>query len=164
MQSPDAPIAFNGNGSWVGRLYIRAYTDMGPEYLIIPTSLEVCVSAYFSDGIDQLQLGVKTWFDDGLRPNFYPLNYPSLSGTKATNLSHACFSDGASDPFPTDASVEPFTGSWLPRTAETGEPSRLVRGTCEAAASRPARSGRQRDRARSSRRRRRASRRRSLLI
>ena len=126
MQSPDAPIAFNGNGSWVGRLYIRAYTDMGPEYLIIPTSLEVCISAYFSDGIDQLQLGVKTWFDDGLRPNFYPLNYPSLSGTKATNLSHACFSDGASDPFPTDASVEPFTGSWLPRTAESGEPSRLV--------------------------------------
>lgn len=126
MQSPDAPIAINGNGSWVGRLFIRAYTGMGPEYLIIPKSLEVCISAYFSDGIDQLQLGVKTWFDDGLRPSFYPLNYPSLSGTKATNLSHACFSDGASAPFPTDASVEPFTGSWLPRTAESGEPSRLV--------------------------------------
>ena len=122
MQSPDAPIAINGNGSWVGRLYIRAYTGMGPEYLVIPTSLEVCISAYFSDGIDQLKLGVKTWFDDGLRHTFYPLNFPSLSGTKATNLSHACFSDGASDPFPTDASIEPFTGSWL----DSGGPSRLV--------------------------------------
>ena len=44
MQSPDAPIAINGNGSWAGMLYIRAYTGMGPEYAVVPSSLKVRVS------------------------------------------------------------------------------------------------------------------------
>ena len=155
MHSPDAPIAINGNGSWAGLLYIRAYTGMGPEYAVVPTSLkvrvstlrsplsphtpvassthacgladlQVCISASFSDGINRLYLGTKTWFGGGLRPTWSALSYPSLSGVKATNLSHACFSDGASAAFPTDASAEPFTGTWLPHSNYIGEPSRLV--------------------------------------
>ena len=83
------------------------------------------MSATFSDGIDQLNVGLKTWLDGGPAHRWTPLMSPSTAGGRATHLHRACFGDGASAPFPADASAEPFTGSWLPRSAEIGEPSRL---------------------------------------
>ena len=94
---------------------------------MVPSSLTVCVSAWFTGGIDKLQVQFRSWLEGEVgSKSVNPLSYAALSGATATNLSHACFSDGASAPFPTDASAEPFTGTWLPRSQESGELAGLI--------------------------------------
>ena len=125
MSSPDGAHAIEGPGVRAGWLNIYAYSDMGVEYMVLPSSLSLCFTVSFSDGVDKLQLILKTWFDDGAK-SWYPLNFPSLTDGIATNMTRACFSDGATATFPTNASAEPFTGTFLPRSAEIGESTGLI--------------------------------------
>ena len=113
MPSSSAPVATRSGGSndsdWL-RLY--AVTGRGEE--VVVTSVRVCVTLSFTDGIDKVRLRL-TGCDNNRCYTIIPLYYPKLNPTgAATLLDDACFSDGALEAFPTAAAAAPFTGSWLP--------------------------------------------------
>tara|TARA_B110001452_G_scaffold201283_1_gene171345 strand:- start:171 stop:1736 length:1566 start_codon:yes stop_codon:yes gene_type:complete len=99
-------------------LNIYAWTGRGEEFMVVPSSITVCVSLWHSDGIDKLSLRARMNQESGGY-----LDVPGETGDislelfealplteNATNLTDACFSDGATASFP--SSGQPFTGLW----------------------------------------------------
>ena len=74
------------------------------------TSISVCVDLAYSAGLQKTNLQLRrTGRNDYIGLKL--INKPSGNGGAA--LSRACFSHGAQlAPFPTDASLAPFTGTW----------------------------------------------------
>ena len=95
------------------------YGDMGWQYIdpvapgypdeLMVLNFTVCAGAWHTGGLgNALNLRLKEFGSSTVAKFFW------FSGGEATNLS-ACWSDGAGDPFPADATLAPFDGHvWTP--------------------------------------------------
>ena len=86
-------------------------TNYPPEWMI--TSFTVCVDAYHTAGLgNAVTLRIKEFTSNAVSIFFM------RRGGSATNMTSACFADGASaGAFPNDASGQPFTGTWAPQAS-----------------------------------------------
>ena len=112
MPSTSTPVATrSGSNRYSEWLSLYAVTGRGNKEMV--TSVTVCATLSFSDGIDKIRLRLTGSLDSYITP--FPLSYPHLSPAgAATVLADACFSDGALEAFPTAAAAAPFSGTWLP--------------------------------------------------
>ena len=92
MPSSSAPATIQGGDTWSEYMQLYAVTGRGDDQMV--TDVKVCVSATLSSGIHTLRLNLVAQLDTTTISTF-PLWRPSLSGSIATTLDDACFSDSA---------------------------------------------------------------------
>ena len=97
MSSSSAPVAIQGSDDTSEWMNLYAVTGRSDDQMV--TSVKVCASVSFSGGIQNIKLRLRGYLDSTSTTK--PLHSPSLSGATVTQLTNACFSDGAHDTFPT---------------------------------------------------------------
>ena len=91
MPSSSAPRAIQGSDDTSKWMILYAVTGRSDDQMV--TNVTVCASVSFSGGIQNIILRLRGYLNSTKTTK--PLHSPSLNGATATQLTDACFSDGA---------------------------------------------------------------------